>query len=611
MNYQKVAQEILHFLGNETNIDQVTHCSTRLRINVIDFNKVSLPDIKKIAGVVDAVYQAGQVQVVIGPNVAKVYEAFVELLPKVNQTNLSSQPREKKGIFSRLIEFISGSFTPILPVIIGGGLLKGFIAIFVALNLLTTTSQNYKILSLIADASFQFLPVLLAYTAAKKLKANPFIAVTLAGVLLHPTFAAMVNSGHQIALFGLPIKAVNYGSSVIPILLIVYVQSKIEKWLNSIFNDTVAMFATPTISITVNAILGLVVLGPLGGYVGDLLGMAIAFLNSTVPWLAPTILGAFSPLLVMMGMHYSMFPIALQSIAKFGYDSFFTPAGLCANMAQAGAGFAVAVRNKQSKLRSTAVSTSITALLGITEPVLYGVNLKLKKPLYAAIIGGAAGGLYAGLTFVTSTAMASPGILALALFAKTPQNLLNAIIAMIISLVVSFVAGLLIIKADASTGTAVVTNEQTATLTAITAGQVVDLAKVNDETFASGALGTGLAFNSKTGDIFAPVAGKLTLVFPTKHALGITTADGLEILIHLGINTVELNGKYFTNYVEKDSQVFQGQKLAHYDVNAIKQAGYDPIAMMIITNSGKRTLALTAKAGSEILEKQTVFKVTD
>ncbi|WEV51383.1 beta-glucoside-specific PTS transporter subunit IIABC [Lactobacillus sp. ESL0731] len=604
MDYQKIAQKIMNLLGNKENIDQATHCSTRLRVNVNDIDQVNLSAITEIDGVVDAVYQAGQVQVVIGTDVAKVYDEFVKLLPEdTNSKNTVS--KEKKGIFSRLIEFIAGSFTPILPVIIGGGLLKGFIAIFVAINVLNPNSMDYKLLSLIADASFQFLPVLLAYTSAKKLKANPFIAVTLAGVLLHPTFAAMVASGHPLALFGLPIRAVNYGASVIPILLIVYVQSKIEKWLNNLLPATVAMFVTPTVSILVNTILGLIILGPIGGYIGDYLGMAIAFLNQNVPWLAPTILGAFSPLIVMMGMHYSLFPIALQSIAKFGYDSFFTPSGLSANMAQAGAGFAVAVKNK--KARSTAISTSLTALLGITEPVLYGVNLKFKKALIAAIIGGACGGLYAGLTFVTSTAMASPGVLAIALFAKTPMNLLNAVITMVIAFGVSFVIGLLLLKDNdlQKENSQSDSTEKTTTLTAITEGEIVELKNVADQTFANGTLGNGIAFNSTNGDIYAPVSGKVTMVFPTKHALGITTPDGIEILLHLGINTVELQGQYFTNYVDKGSSVKQGQKIAHYDVAKVKAAGYDPIAIMIITNSDK------VASQSLVTEKTTVKQMQD
>ncbi|WEV37267.1 PTS transporter subunit EIIC [Lactobacillus sp. ESL0677] len=450
MDYQKVAQEVLRLMGNAENITQITHCSTRLRINVKDINQVDLENLKKVDGVTEVINQAGQVQVVIGTEVPKVYDEFMKLLPaNEDQAQIQNKKQEKKGgLISRFMDFLAGSFTPILPVIIGAGLLKGFIAIFVTVHVIATNSLNYQILSFIADACFQFLPVLLAYTSAKKLNANPFIAVTLAGVLLHPTFAAMVASGHSISLFGLPIRAVNYGSSVVPIILIVYVQSKIEKLLNSNLPDTVAMFVTPTLSILVNAVLGLAVLGPIGSYIGDYLGIAIAFLNHNVPWLAPTILGGFSPIIVMMGMHYTLFPIALQSITKFGYDSFFTPAGLSANISQAGAGFAVAVKCKNKKTKSTAVSAASTSLLGISEPVLYGVNLKNKKALCSAIIGGTVGGLYAGLTFVTSTAMASPGILAIALFAKTPMNLLNAIIEMLIAFGVSFGLGMLLINKD-------------------------------------------------------------------------------------------------------------------------------------------------------------------
>lgn len=585
MNYEKIANEIKNKVGGEENIKAVTHCATRLRINVKDSEKVDFDSIKKISGVVDAVYSNGQVQVVIGTDVPKVYDAFMEIydVSNSNQSTDEEVTKNKQSAFSKLIDFIASSFTPILPAIIGGGLLKGIIAIFVAFNVLSIKSIDYQVLSFIADASFQFLPVLLAYTSAKKLKANPYIAVTLAGVLMSSSFGMLINQHAKIVLFGLPIRPVNYASSVIPILLIVYVQSKIEKYLNKVFPATVGMFLTPTISIFVNAILGLVILGPLGSYIGDYLGMAIGYLNQNIPWLAPTILGAFSPLIVMMGMHYSLFPIALQSISRFGYDSFFTPAGLVSNIAQAGAGFAVAVKTKDKKMKSTAFSTSITALLGVTEPVLYGVNLKLKKPLYAAIVGGAIGGLYAGITFVTSTAMASPGILALALFAKTIKNLINAIIAMLIAFLVSFLLGLLLLKDDDKSKKHVQDEKNELSVSSVTDGQIVYLSRVNDKAFSSEQMGKGIAFISKKGDVYAPTSGEISLVFPTKHAYGIKTPENIELLIHLGINTVELKGKYFESFVTQGQTVKQGQKIAHFNLDKISQAGYDPTIMLIVT----------------------------
>lgn len=602
-----MANQIKALIGGESNIQAITHCSTRLRINVKDTKLVKLAEIKKIEGVVDALFSNGQLQIIIGTEVPRVYDAFMSGLSEKTSPQKDEHTKNKEGIFSSIIDFISSSFTPILPAIIGGGLLKGIVAIFVAFNWLSEKSIDYQVLALIADASFQFLPVLLAYTSAKKLKANPYISVTLAGVLLSPTFLGMVNNQTKIVLFGLPIRSVNYASSVIPILLIVYVQSKIEKFLNQKLPSTIGMFLTPTISIFINAVLGLIILGPIGAYIGDYLGMAIGFMNSHVPWLAPTILGAFSPLFVMLGVHYSLFPIALQSISRFGYDSFLTPSGLVANMAQAGAGFGVAIRTKNQKLKSTAYSTSVTALLGITEPLLYSVNLKLKKPLYAAIIGGAVGGLYAGITFVTATAMASPGILALALFAKTLRNLLNAVIAMVISFTVSFVLSLVLARSDGQKKK--VKNDKSETLVSATDGKIVPLADVNDPLFSTEKMGKGVAINSVSGDIYAPIAGTITAVFPTKHAYGIKTADNLEVLIHLGIDTVELKGKYFTSFVKQGQEVGQGQKIAHFEHNSVKKAGYDPTVIIVVTNDRGQIPQICVSANQEVTKETPVINL--
>lgn len=603
----KMASQIKTLIGGESNIQTITHCSTRLRINVKDTKLVKLAEIKKIEGVVDALFSNGQLQIIIGTEVPRVYDAFMSGLSEKTNRHEDEHTKSKEGIFSSIIDFISSSFTPILPAIIGGGLLKGIIAIFVAFNWLSEKSIDYQVLALIADASFQFLPVLLAYTSAKKLKANPYISVTLAGVLLSPAFLGMVNNQTKIVLLGLPIRSVNYTSSVIPILLIVYVQSKIEKFLNQKLPSTIGMFLTPTISIFINAVLGLIILGPIGAYIGDYLGMAIGFMNSHVPWLAPTILGAFSPLFVMLGVHYSLFPIALQSISRFGYDSFLTPSGLVANMAQAGAGFGVAIRTKNQKLKSTAYSTSVTALLGITEPLLYSVNLKLKKPLYAAIIGGAVGGLYAGITFVTATAMASPGILALALFAKTLRNLLNAVIAMVISFTVSFVLSLVLARSDGQKKKA--KNDKSEMLVSATDGKIVPLADVNDPLFSTGKMGKGVAIKSVNGDIYAPIAGTITAVFPTKHAYGIKTADNLEVLIHLGIDTVELKGKYFTSFVKQGQEVGQGQKIAHFEHNSVKKAGYDPTVIIVVTNDQGQIPQICVSANQEVTKETPVINL--
>ncbi|KRK83175.1 PTS family porter [Companilactobacillus bobalius DSM 19674] len=567
--------------------------------------KVDIDKLKAIDGVIDVIYQNNQLQVIIGPDVAEVYKYFnsTDNNPSGSNTKLESTSKKKSNIWSRLIDFISGAFTPILPAIIGAGLLKGFIAIFNVIGILPTRSIEYILLSMIADACFYFLPILLAFSAAKKLDTNPYISAVLAGVLVHPTLIKLVTKGTALSFAGIPIKDVNYSSSVVPILLIVWFQSYIEKYLNKHLPKTIGLFVTPVVSIFVSSLIGLIVLGPIGSYVGIYLGMFISFLNNTAPWLAPTIMGAFSPLIVMMGMHYSLFPIAIQSISSFGYDSFFTPSGLVSNLAQSGAAFAVAVKSKEKVLRGTAISTGATAALGITEPVLYGVNLKLKKPLYGAVLGGAIGGLYIGLTRVTSTAIASPGILALALFAKTPTNLLNAIIGMIISFAISFGITMVIWKPKA-------VKQKDMRISSVTDGLVKNLKDVDDVTFSSGAMGKGMAFESKTGEVYSPVDGEIVMVFPTKHAYGIRSNSGIELLIHIGIDTVQLNGKYFKTNVNKGTKVHRGDKLGSFDIKEVQKAGYDTTIMLIITNTNDYDHVNTdVKYNTDVTSQQMVLTV--
>ncbi|WP_125571203.1 beta-glucoside-specific PTS transporter subunit IIABC [Lacticaseibacillus songhuajiangensis] len=576
MDYEAIATAVKRGIGGTENIQTMTHCSTRLRITVVDKQKVDFDALRKIEGVIEVVDKGGQIQVVIGPAVGEVYAYFQDgAQTAATATAAPSQPQ--KNVWSRILDFIAGSFTPILPAIIGAGLLKGFMAIFVALHWLPQTGQTYELLSAIADACFYFLPVLLGFSAAKKLRANPYIAVVIAGVLLHPTFTAMVTKGNAISLLGLPVKPVSYASSVIPILLIVCVQSYLEHFLKKHLPQIVAMFVVPTVSIIVMSVLALTILGPLGAYIGVYLGDVIRFLNETVPWLAPTLMGAFSPLIVMLGMHYSLFPIALQSIATFGYDSFFTPSGLVANLAQAGAGLAVSFRARNQKMKATALSTGVTAVLGITEPVLYGVNLKLKKPLYAAMVGGAVGGLYFGLTHVVATALASPGVLALALFARTGTNLLNAVIGMVIAFAIAFVMTLIIWKPEQEDNQNVIG--------AAVEGIVMALSEVNDAGFSSGAMGPGVAIKPQNKQVLAPADGEVVMVFGTKHAYGLRTTAGAEILIHIGIDTVDMNGQGFTTQVQQGDHVKRGQLLGTFDRQAIADAGHDDTVMEIITNA--------------------------
>ena len=598
MNYENLAKEILKNVGGQENVSNLTHCATRLRFNLKDVSKANTEEIKQTKGVMGVVDKGGQYQVIIGNDVNHVYKEIMKIA-NIEGNSESKEVDDRKPM-AKVIDTITGIFTPILPAITAAGMMKAVLALLTAFKLISTDSQSYQIFNFMADAAFYFLPIFLASSAAKKFKCNPYLAMMLGGILLHPTFVTMVNTaketGETLSIFGLPITLASYSSSVLPIILGVWFMSYVEPIADKISPKAIKFFTKPLITAVVSGIVILVVIGPIGYIVSDKVGLGIKTLESYASWLVPTLLGGLTPLLVMTGTHYGLIPIGINNRMTMGYDTIIYPGMLASNVSQGGAALAVAIKSKDKEIKQLASSAGITAVCGITEPALYGVNLRFKTPLYASMIGGAAGGLFLGLFRVSNYSGGSPGFLTLPSYigGESMMNFVYACIGAVISVVVAFVAGLILYK-DKVEAIENETVEEVAvdkeplmnkiTIASPLKGEIVQLKEVKDETFASEMMGKGIAINPTEGKVVSPINGTVQMIFKTKHAIGLKSEDGVEILIHIGMDTVQLEGKHFTAHVKDGDKVKVGDTLVEFDMDAIKKEGYELVTPVIITNT--------------------------
>lgn len=444
MDKHEVAKKIIFEIGGKENISQSWHCITRLRFNLVDVEKVNIENIKSIEGVIGAQFKSGQFQVIIGNKVGEVFEEVTSILGKEFDSNVKEE-KNKKGIINTIFDTISGIFNPILPAITGAGLLKGVMALLTAFNLISTTSSEYAVLNIISDAPFYFLPFLIAFSAAKKFKTSEVLSVTLAGVLMYPTIINYAASGElaSLSFLGLKIPMISYSSTVIPIILGVWLLSYVYKIVNKYVPNLFKIIITPLVVLLITSVLVLVFIAPLGSYMGVYVEKFFTGLFNVAGPFAGMLLGGTMPLIVMTGMHYAFFPAALSSFGTVGYDVMLLPMNLVSNLAQAGATLAVAVKSKDKNMKSLAASTGISAVFGITEPAIYGVTLKLKKPFYAALIGGAVGGGIFGTFVVKAFTFTLPGITALPSYIEQgTKNFLFALLGVGLSFVVAFVVAL-------------------------------------------------------------------------------------------------------------------------------------------------------------------------
>jgi len=605
MNYTELGQEILSLVGGQENVSGLTHCATRLRFNLRDESKAKTDQLKDTPGVLGVVQNGGQYQIIIGNDVNHVYKPIMEICHLDERTDAADEG-VKKGWGSRLIDTITGIFTPVLPAITAAGMLKAVLALCTAFGWLTAADSTYQILNFMADAAFYFLPILLANSAAKKFGCNPYIAMLLGGMLLHPNFTAMVASaketGEMISFLGLPVYAASYSSSVIPVILIVLAQSYIEPVADRISPKAIKFFTKPLITTLVTGLLGLLILGPVGYIVATWIADGINALNTYAGWLVPLVLGALFPLLVMTGTHYGIIPIGINNRMTTGFDTIVYPANLCSNIAQGASSFAVALKTKKEKVRELGWSAGITAVCGITEPALYGVNMRYKTPLIAACIGGGAGGLFVGLMGVRNYAGGSPGLMTLPGYIgeRGFYDLSNACIGAAIAFAVSFaVTWFLFHDEDEGLKAAAGEDNEKETIDSSglgnasvqimspAAGELKPLSRVNDPTFAQEILGKGFAVEPSDGRFVSPVKGEVVMVFDTKHAIGLRSEDGAEILIHVGLDTVNLKGAHYQVLVKAGDAVEVGTPILTVDLDAVRGAGYEVITPVLVTNTSE------------------------
>lgn len=591
--YKELAKEIVRLVGGKDNINGLIHCQTRLRFDLKDEKKADVDSLKQIKEVLNVTFSGGQFQVVIGMHVSEVYDEVSPLISESDGTSKEDKKQSnKKNILTKIVEFISGVFSPVIPAMAGAGMVKALLALLVAFGMITRDSQSYNMVNLLGDAVFYFLPFFLAVTAANKLKANPYISMALAGALLHPNFIALVATGKNIELFNFPVKLVNYGSSVIPILLIVFFQSYIERFFNKIIPEAVKIVFVPMLTIFVTGVLAFTIVGPAGSYVGGGVAAVFEAIRSVAPWAPAVIVGSLLPVMVMFGIHTSIGPLDVIQLTSVGYANIFGPGAMVSNIATGTAALVTSFVSKSKKDKSLSTSTGITALMGITEPALYGVNLPKKYPLISSMIGGGIGGLYAGLSGASRFATGSSGLPSIPLYINEDlSNVINICIAIAITIVstaiITYLLSFKFEKKSKNNNDTTLNNgdEKDYKIFSPGVGNIINLSDVDDQVFSSKALGNGFALEPTEGTIYAPFSGKILSIFPTKHAIGLLSDSGIELLIHIGLDTVELNGKYFETFVIENEHVRRGQKLISFDLEGIKSEGYNTQIPIIITNS--------------------------
>ncbi|MGE6259113.1 beta-glucoside-specific PTS transporter subunit IIABC [Heyndrickxia sporothermodurans] len=601
MDYKQLGKDVLKHVGGKENVSMLTHCATRLRFEFYDSSKVEESKIEQLPGVISVVDKGGQFQVIVGNEVQQAYRAIQNEMGSeraIGESNKQGEKKEKKRLISRLISVISTTFTPFIPAIIGAGMIKAILAVLVLLGILTEESQTYFILNTVADAAFFFMPVLLAYGASIKFETNPILSMTIAGVLLHPNWANVLASGDTLHFIGVPVRLTDYAGSVLPIIITIWIMSYIERFAERVSPSIIKFFMKPMLIMLITAPLALVVIGPIGTYLNDLVALGAESINAHASWLIPMLMGTLQPFLIITGTAWAMTPIATTQLSKSGHEMINGPGMLASNIAQGAATLAVAVKTKNKQLKQLAGSAGFTALIGITEPSLYGVTLKLKKPLIAAMIGGGCAGIYAGLSGLVRYAFVSPGLAAIPAFiGSNPMNIVHALITIVIAFVVTF-AITWVLGFDEPTEEEIVNEDKHAKskdyetsastkgekVPSPLSGQTIALKEVNDDVFSSGLLGKGIAILPDQNEVKAPFSGEVVTLLDSMHAIGLKSDNGIELLIHIGIDTVNLKGEHYKAHVKQGDRVEQGNLLITFDRHAIIGKGYEIITPVIITN---------------------------
>lgn len=598
MDYKALAKGIVDNVGGADNIVHLEHCSTRLRFQLADHGKVDVEALKKVPGVM-GVIDAAQFQVVIGNNVIEAYDAINDAYDLTGTAAKAVSP-QKRSVGAILLEYLVGIFQPLVPAIAGAGVLKSILLLLNMVGLLSSDGTIYTMLVAISDATFYFLPIMVAVTTANMFKCNRLVAVAAVGYLLLPATVTALSEG-TLSIGGFVAPDITYNSQVFPAILCVIFLSLLEHGLNKISPKPIRVFFVPMVALAVTIPVTLFILGPLGYNIGVLLTNAILFMYDTFGFIAVGVLAAILPFMIAMGMHKALVPYAVSSISNAGFEMLYMPASLAHNISESGACFGVAVRTKDPELRQTAISAGISALMGITEPALYGVTLQHRRAMTGVVASSLVSGLVIGLLGVKAFVAVGPGLANMTMYvdADNSMNIVYAFIGFALALVGSFVITLVIWKDDAAEPAEdAAALPATETIAAPVSGTAEDLSKVADEMFSNRTLGDGMAIVPSDGTVVAPADAEVTMLFETKHAIGLTTVTGAEILIHIGIDTVKMGGDGFEAHVKVGDSVKCGDKLVTFDVDKVRSAGYDPTVCIIVSNGSEFDVSTDAAEGA-------------
>ena len=589
MDYKQLAADIYEKVGGAKNIQHVTHCATRLRFTLADIKKADGEGIKQLRGVTGLVEGNGQFQVIIGPDVSSVYAQ----LPGAGSAE--ERAGKQQSVVSRLLDFIAGCFTPMIAIVAAGGMLQVLLSLLQLSGLLAETDDTYLVLYQVSQAAFFFIPVFLGNSVANRLKIDPFLGSFIGAIFVMPGLTELISQKGRISLLGFAIPNVSYNASVLPVLLSVWFMSYVYKFADKILPNSVKFILRPLISVIVITPFALLLLGPLGVMIGNYVAKFLNYLTNNFGPLAVLFMGAFAQLLVMTGMHTTLTPILLTSLATYGYDNLIVPGMLLGLAAEAAICLAAGIKAKDTEFKQLSFSSAITALMGVSEPALYGVTLRLKKPIVGMILGGAVGGLYFGLMNINT-----PVVIASFVALPSYSNVLHAAIGSLITFVIAFGYTWVMVK-DADFPNANIPSDQPVEkgeqktpplkpaaekmIMAPLSGTVIPLSETNDQAFSSLALGKGLAIKPADNRIVAPFSGTVSAVFPGNHAIGLISDAGIELLIHIGIDTVNMKGESFIREVNEGDSIHPGQELLRFDSQKIQEAGYEDTVMITVTNT--------------------------
>ncbi len=633
MAYEDLSREIIANVGGKDNVASVVHCTTRLRFKLKDTSKANDEKIKATDGVISLVKSGGQYQVVIGNNVADVYDTLIKIggFGDGGQVADDYVDTSNMSLSDRFIDLISGIFSPLLGALCAAGMIKGFNAMFVAFGWLSATNGTYIILNAIGDSLFYFLPIILGISSAKKFGLDSYLGATIGAALCYPSIVAM--AGSKTALFtvfkgtilqapvhmtflGIPVISMNYTSSVIPIIIAIWFASKVNKLAKKVIPDVVKTFLVPFVVLLITVPVTFLVIGPVATWAGNAIAAAVSAVYNFSPTLAGILMGAFWQVFVIFGVHWGFVAVMMTNIAAMGFDP-IVGLSLAASFAQTGVVLAIIFQTKNEKTRSLAIPAFVSGIFGVTEPAIYGITLPRKKPFIISCIASAVGGGLIGFFGTKLYMMAGMGIFSIpGVIGKNgvDRSVYGLIIAMVVATVLGFALQMIfgrksvdetldeqVALANAETGTATAAAKTATTenstkaaensynkpdkLVAPLNGTIVPLKDVKDEVFSSGSMGKGVAIEPKDGKVCAPFDCKVEMTFPTGHAIGLKSVNGAEVMIHIGMDTVELDGKGFKILVEKDQAVKAGDPLIEFDLAAIKKAGYEVTTPIIVTNT--------------------------